>query len=700
MDQWRSLEELGRTSEFGDPPPQRFPPAARHDSDRRQFLKLMSASLALAGMTGCTREPQEKILPYVDAPVGSIAGEPRFYATAMTLGGFALGVLVESNMGRPTKIEGNPLHPASLGGTDIFAQACVLDLWDPDRSQAVTHRGSVSTWDAFGTALERQRDGFAKKQGDGLRVLTETVTSPTLAAQLQALLARYPKARWHQYDPVNRDNVYDATRMAFAEALDVRHRFDRVQTVLSLDADFLGAGNAPVRTARDFIRGRATRAAAGTSNRLYAIASTPSLTSAFADHALALRASDVEQAARRIARLLGVPVGAPDTIAGLPETWVAACVRDLDAHHGASIVIAGDRQPAIVHALAHAMNARLGNAGTTIEFTDPVVANPANQGESLRSLARDMAARAVDTLVVIGGNPVYCAPGDVAFAAGLANVAMSVHLGLYEDETSARCQWHLPATHFLEAWSDARAFDGTITLQQPLIAPLYAGRSAHELVAMLGEGTSRSGYTIVRAFWQPRLGSDFDVGWNTALRDGTVANTALPARTVTLQNGAFPAAAGVSPAADATDASLELQLVPDATLFDGRYANNAWLQELPKPLTKLTWDNAVLIAPALAQRMGLANEDVVELDYRGAKVEAPVGSCRVTRTARPARHSVMGARAPDASAMAMASMPMHCAPPIRRGSHAASRCARPARRTRSRQRRAIIRWKGATSSVS
>ena len=377
----------------------------------------MSASLALAGVTGCTREPQEKILPYVDAPVGSVAGEPRFYATAMTLGGFALGVLVESNMGRPTKIEGNPLHPASLGATDIFAQASVLDLWDPDRSQAVTRRGEVSTWEAFAAALQRQRDAPREEPGNRLaRAHRDGDVADARRAIEGALLARYPKAQWHQYDPVNRDNVYDGTRIAFGEPLDVRHRFDRAQTVLSLDADFLGAGTARVRTARDFIQGRATRAAAGTSNRLYAIASTPSLTSAFADHAVALRAGDIERAARRIARLLGLPVDAPDTIAGIPEIWLAACVRDLDAHRGASIVVAGDRQPAIVHALAHAMNARLGNPGTTVEYTDPVVADSTNQGESLRSLARDMAARAVDTLVVIGGNPVYCAPSDVAFA--------------------------------------------------------------------------------------------------------------------------------------------------------------------------------------------------------------------------------------------------------------------------------------------
>jgi len=619
---WRSLDEFGQTSAFGDELARQFPRfAAHYDADRRQFLKLMSASLALAGMAGCSREPQEKILPYVDAPIGQVAGEPRFYATASTVGGFAIGVLVESTMGRPTKVEGNPRHPASLGGTDIYAQASVLDVWDPDRSQAVTRHGEISTWQAFAGALQSRLQQLAKTAGSGLRVLTGTVTSPTLAAQLTTLLARYPKAQWHQYDAINRDNIHDGARVAFGEPLDVRHRFDRAQSVLSLDADFLGAGPARVRDARDFVERR--RAASGASNRLYAISSTPSLTSAFADHVVALRAGDVERAARRIARLLGVQVDAPETLAAIPEDWLAACARDLVAHRGASLVVAGDGQPPIVHALAHAMNARLGNSGTTVTYTDPVVADAANQGESLRTLARDMAAGGVDTLVVIGGNPVYCAPGDVAFADALAKVPLAVRLGLYEDETSARCHWHLPATHALEAWSDARAFDGTATLVQPLIAPLYAGRSAHEIVSLLAEGTSRAGYAIVREYWQSRLGPDFETGWRTALRDGIVAGTALPERSMTVSDAALRGALPL-PEPDPADASLELLFTPDPSVWDGGFANNAWLQELPRPLTKLTWDNAALIAPALAARLGLANEDLVELQYHEARVEAPV----------------------------------------------------------------------------
>jgi len=602
------------------------------DVDRRRFLKQMSASLALAGLGGCTREPQEPILPYVAAPRGQVAGEPRFYATAVSHGGCALGILVETNMGRPTKVEGNPNHPASLGSTDVFAQAAVLDLWDPDRSQAVTYRGEISTWDAFAAALQRRLRTLAQRRGEGLRILTETVTSPTLAAQLAALPGRFPKAQWHQYDPVNRDPAYEGTRRAFGVPLETLHRFDRARCVLSLDADFLGSGGARVRAARDFVQFRSESAAAA--NRLYAVASTPSLTSAFADHALPLRATDIERVARHIAQRLGVTVAAPDAVEGVAASWLDACVDDLKGNRGAALVVAGDTQPPFVHALAHAMNAALGNAGSTVAYVDPIVADASNQHESLRALASDMRAGTVDTLVVIGGNPAYCAPADVRFAEALEKVPMTVRMGLYDDETSARCQWHLPAAHFLEAWSDARTYDGSVTIVQPVIAPLYAGRSPHELVCLLVEGVTRSGYDLVREQWQSKLGGDFELGWKTALRDGVVAGTAFAEREAALRADALaddspsaPGAAGaaMSSAAQSTDSGpLELIFVADASVWDGRHANNAWLQELPRPLTKLTWDNAALLSPALARRRGLANGDVVQIEHRGVRVEAPV----------------------------------------------------------------------------
>jgi MoCo/4Fe-4S cofactor protein with predicted Tat translocation signal len=619
---WRGLEEIGDAGAFGDYLAQQFPRfAGQFASDRREFLKLMAASMTLAGLGACSREPLEKIVPYVNAPKDAASGDPRFFATAHCLGGFASGVLVESNMGRPTKVEGNPSHPASLGGTDIFAQASVLDLWDPDRSQVVTHLGEVSTWELFNSSLQKQMTMLAAKQGDGLRILTETVTSPTLAAQLRALLAKYPKAQWHQYEPLNRDNVYDGTRLAFGSAMDVQYRLDKAQAILSLDADFLGAGNARVRMARDFARGRGAQERderAATPNRLYNIASCPTLTSAAADHRLALRAGAIEDAARRFAKLLGVPAAAPDSVAGLPEDWLAACVRDLKAHRGSSLVIAGESQPPAVHALAHAMNAALGNAGVTVVYTEPVVADAANQTESLRSLARDLAAGQVDTLIVIGGNPAYCAPADFGFAAHLGQAMFSARLGLHEDETSAKCQWHLPATHYLEAWSDARAFDGSATLVQPLIAPLYQGKSAHEVLALVG-AAPRSGYELVREQWRARLGADFEAGWNKALHDGVVAGTAYPVTNHALRNGIFsqlPAATDV--------AGIELNFIPDPALWDGSFANNAWLQELPRPLTKLSWDNAILMAPAMAQRLSLVSGDMLELRKDDVAAEAPV----------------------------------------------------------------------------
>ena len=625
MTLWRSLDELAHDATLHDELARRFPAwHMLYDADRRRFLKLMSASLALAGLAGCTREPQEKILPYVTAPPGQVDGEPRFYATAHLIGGFALGVLVECTMGRPTKVEGNPRHPASLGGTDAFAQASVLGLWDPDRAQAVTHEGVASTWDAFEAVLTRRVRDLEQRQGEGLRVLTDTVTSPTLASQLQALLARYPKARWHQYEPINRDNVYAGTHLAFGAPLDVRHHFDRAAVVLSLDADFLGEGVACVRDARDFVSGHATHGATERANRLYAIASTPSLTSAYADHALALRASAIEAAARRLAGLVGLQVAAGDDTAGVPQDWIAACARDLAAHRGASLVVAGDRQPPRVHALVHAINAHLGNAGATVGYAEPAVANPDSQAASIAELASDMAARSVDTLIVIGGNPVYDAPRELRFADALRNVALSVRVGLAADETSARCAWHLPLAHPLEAWSDARAYDGSVTILQPLIAPLYDGRSAHEVMSMLADGTARTGYAVVREFWQGRLGADFETGWQTAVHDGIVANSSVPERSVVLRSDALAVAPDGIVAPDPTGQSLDVQFAADASVHDGRYANNAWLQELPRPLTKLTWDNAVLVAPALARRLGLANEDVVELRRGDASVSGPV----------------------------------------------------------------------------
>ncbi|OFV85558.1 MAG: molybdopterin oxidoreductase [Acidobacteria bacterium RIFCSPHIGHO2_02_FULL_67_57] len=625
-DYWRSLEELAEAPEFQEMLHREFPAQASEFTDpagRRRFLKLMAASLALAGLSACTRQPTEEILPYVRAPEEFIPGKPLYYATAMTLGGYAAGVLVESHLGRPTKIEGNELHPASLGSTDLFAQASILDLYDPDRSQVVVEAaGRISTWSGFLAALNRALLDQRTRRGRGLRLLTETVTSPTLAAQIRALLAAYPEAQWCQYEPVNRDAARAGARLAFGTVVDTHYRFDKADVIVSLGADFLTCGAAGVRSARDFINRRRVSPTNSQMNRLYVVETTPTNTGAMADHRLPLAASRMDGFALALAHRLGVAVQAGSVVLSKRETkWLEAVARDLERHRGRSVVVAGDEQPAAVHALAHAANHALGNAGATVVHTDPVEANPVDQTESLRALAADMEAGRVELLIIVGGNPVYTAPADLNFAERLARVPLRVHWGLYEDETSYLCHWHLPAAHTLEAWGDARAYDGTVTIQQPLIAPLYGGRSAHELLATVAGQTGRSGYDVVRGYWKTRSGAkDFEAFWRRAVHDGVVTGTALAPRAVTLARD-FAARVLVF---RLEVGGPEIVFRADPSVYDGRFSNNGWLQELPKAQTRLTWDNPCLVSPATAERLGLGNEDLVELRYAGRTVRAPV----------------------------------------------------------------------------
>ncbi len=622
-DYWRSLEELAETEEFEKFLRDEFPQQSLawvNPINRRELLQLMGASLALAGLSACTRQPTEKIVPYVQAPEEIVPGKPLFFATAMPLGGIGTGVLVESHMGRPTKIEGNPQHPASLGATDAIAQASALTLYDPDRSQVVMNLGRISSWISFIATLGTVREELRQSKGVGLRVLTETITSPTLAQQLRELLTEFPSARWHQYEPAGRDAVREGARLAFDEHVNTYFQFEKADVILALDADFLFSVPGSVRYARDFAARRRVQPGRSEMNRLYVVESTPSITGAMADHRLPLRSSDVEGFARAVAKGLGIEAApAGEAAASGPHArWIAAVVRDLQKHRGAGLVLAGDQQPPVVHAMAHAMNQALDNVGKTVFYTDPVEANPVNQTQSLRELLEDMKAGRVDLLVIIGANPVFTAPADLQFAEHLSRVKFRVHLGLYPDETSELCHWHIPETHYLESWSDTRAYDGTVSIIQPLIAPLYGNKSAHELVAALLGKPGLSSYQIVRDYWKSRNPSqNFEEFWRTALHEGLIAGSALPPKKVSLK-------ANFKAQAKEADSALEIVFRPDPTIWDGRFANNGWLQELPKPLTKLTWDNAALISPATAERRGLANEELVVLRYQGREVRAPV----------------------------------------------------------------------------
>jgi molybdopterin-containing oxidoreductase family iron-sulfur binding subunit len=624
---WRSLEELAGSPAFQEALHREFPKGASEWVDsvsRRGFLKVMGASMALAGMTGCVRLPLEPIVPYVRQPEDVIPGRPQFYATAMTLGGYASPLLVESHLGRPTKIEGNDRHPASLGGTDIFAQAHVLGLYDPDRSQSVVSMGDQRSWQSFLSAIRGPLSAQKALQGAGIRILTPTISSPTLADQLRGFLKIYPQAKWHVYEPVNRDNVLEGAKLAFGQPVETRYDFEKADVIVSLDADFLYAGfPGNVRYIRDFAKRRNPD---GKMNRLYVIESTPTTTGAKADHRLPVRAREIELCAAVLLRPAAVALReAGEAVGGGTEKFFDFLSRDLDSSSGSSVVLVGDHQPPAVHAFAHAINARLGNVGKTVFYSDPVDANPANQTESLKDLVADMRGGKVDLLIVLGGNPAYDAPADLNFADALKNgrIPLRVHHGLYQNETAELCQWHVNATHELEAWGDARAYDGTVSIIQPLIAPLYGGKSALEFVALLSGQADSTGYDLTRAYWQKqRTGGDFEQFWRKSLHDGWVVNTGFAAKELK------PASAPVGSVPLPLNA-IELNIRRDPTIYDGQFANNGWLQELPKPMNKLVWDNAVLIGPKMAERLQIKVEDVVELELNGGgdqkrKVTGPV----------------------------------------------------------------------------
>ncbi|MCX6633440.1 MAG: TAT-variant-translocated molybdopterin oxidoreductase, partial [Candidatus Solibacter sp.] len=627
-DYWRSLDDLAATPEFQDLLEREFPRQAVGWSDdedpvqgRRNFLKLMGASLALAGMTACTRQPTEHIMPYVRQPEDLIPGRPLFFATAVTLNGVANGVLVESHEGRPTKIEGNPGHPATLGACDPYSQAAVLQLYDPDRSQALSYNGEIRSWGAFTGAL---RDALAQqkaKNGAGIRILTETLTSPSMADQLRTIQKLYPGLKWHQWDPAGPHSARAAATQAFGQPVNTYYDFTNANVVVSLDADFLASGPASLRYARQFAKCRRVQEHSDTMNRLYVVEPMPTPTGTKADHRLALRAGDIEEFAWALAISLGIAQGPKEGENNDVYKWLGPIARDLQSNKGAGIVIAGEQQPPIVHSLAAIMNEKLGNVGKTVFHTDPIEVNPVDQLASLQDLVKDLDAGAVEVLIVIGGNPAFTAPVELGLRDRLKKARLRIRLGLFADETSQVCQWQVPEAHFLETWGDARAFDGTVTIQQPLIQPLYGGRSATQLLQSFTEQPEKTPYDVVKSYWNGQhQGADFEAWWRRAVHDGVVPNTALPVKTLAVRGEALSARAG----ARKLGGKLEVIFRPDPTVYDGRFANNGWLQELPKPITKLTWDNAVMLSPATAHRLGVQKGDLLKLTYEGRSLNAPV----------------------------------------------------------------------------
>jgi molybdopterin-containing oxidoreductase family iron-sulfur binding subunit len=624
-------------------------PSQMEPVNRREFLSVMAASLALAGVEGCSPAAvlPEKIVPYVRVPEELLPGKPLHFATAMPFSGYGVGLIVRSEEGRPVKVEGNPRHAASLGATDVFAQASVLNLYDPDRAQAVTNQGAISTLDGFVAALSSRLENLKAAGGAGLRFLSGRITSPSEAAMIDAVLRQFPNAMWHQYEPVNDDNARAGSRTAFGRYVDPLHHFDRADIIVSLDSNFFYWGPARLRHTREFAARRTSQTSGSASgmNRLYVFESTPTITGTKADHRIPMTHSQIGRLAEAIASRLGNAAGG----SGFTEQWFEPMVRDLENHRGGSIVIAGETQPPHVHALVHAINEKLGNVGQTVEYIHPVEFRPVEHTSSLKDLAQAMGAGQVDTLVIMDVNPCYSAPADLDFSRNLTKVKLRVSYGLYYDETAAECDWHVPKHHFLEMWGDVRAFDGSVSIIQPLIVPLYATRSPHEFLNIFLGNPTRSNYSLVREFWSGEYkNADFENFWEQSLQEGVVRPTVgQPSPGPSgrpLPKGEGRSAAATPSLAKARPSpfgrgrpegpgegspttgpeNLEVLFRPDPSVYDGSLANNAWLQELPQPLTHLTWDNAVLLGQKTAHLLQVTEGDMVDLMVNSRQITGAV----------------------------------------------------------------------------
>ena len=629
---WRSLDELAETPEFRQWIEREFPEGASEWTDpvsRRQFTKIMSASFLLAGLGlaggGC-RRPVEKLEPFGKMPENYIHGLPQFYATAMPTQTSAIPLVAKSNDGRPTKLEGNSLHPDSNGGTDRFAQASILNLYDPDRAtRFLSNRRNASAEGALDFLSQLSRQAQANG-GQGLSFLVERSSSPSRLRLQKLIQSKLAQAKWYVYEPVDLDIHRRAATQAFGQSVKPYYQFDKADVIVSLDCDFLGSEEDVHNHIRKFSGRRAIEKPGDSLNRLYVIESLMSVTGFNADHRLRLPGSAVVQAAAALAAQIvkeGAPAGLDN--AGKPAAadaaWLTACAQDLLQNRGKSLVVAGHGQPMAVHMLAHAINAALGNVGATVMLLP--VADAVEQG--IAELAQALNAGQVETLMILGGNPVYNAPSDLDWANTQRKAKTVARLAYYEDETSAHCDWHFPATHFLESWGDARTADGTLVPVQPLIAPLFGGLTELEVLARIAGIAATDPYAIVRETFAGFIGgADHEAGWRKFLHDGFLENSAAKPVQAQLNSAAVgQALSSVKVQAPARD-RLEVVFHRDYRMDDGRYNNNGWLQELPDPATKLVWDNAVLVSRKTAAELGLKNSEMVEIGLGGRSVRGPI----------------------------------------------------------------------------
>jgi molybdopterin-containing oxidoreductase family iron-sulfur binding subunit len=583
---------------------------------RRSLLQAMAATLALSSAAGRAARADQHALPQAAGPGEAAPDRFRWYATSVDFCGYAQPVLGKTERGRPVKLEGNPQHPATEGGTDLFMQAALLGLYDPLRSQAPSLLGVEASWSAFDSAVAARRALIERGRGEGFRLLTGTVTSPTLARQLDLLQQRWPRARWHVAEPVDDQARLEGCRGLFGRALQPHVRFEEAEVVVSLDDDFLGPGPLQAAHARRWSKRRLARQQGDGQALLFVAEPTLSASGTMADDRLPASSAALARLAAALAGALGLPDVPAVALEPRQQRWVERVGDALARHRGRAVVSVGIHQPVWLHRLGLLINRAIGSFGRTLSFTDPLAVAPPDGAASLRVLRDDMMAGRVHTLFVLAANPVHATPAALGFGAALDQVAFSLHAGLHADETALRCHWHVPLPHDLEAWTDGRAVDGTANIFQPLVQPLYATRSRHELLAgWLGD--DRAARDIVRSTWRERWQSRFDERWRDALVRGFVGDSA-PAAIVpevvdpTIDFAELPAAR-----------PLVAEIRPDASLWDGRFFNNAWLQETPRPLTKVTWGNVVLVSPQLAAERGLAAGDQVRLEADGRAIVGP-----------------------------------------------------------------------------
>ena len=601
------MPPLTRTPDGGPMPTGR---GDTFDIDRRAALQFLGGGLALS-LTSCGK-PFEEIVPYVDMPERLVAGEPLRFATTLSLAGYGRGVLVTSIDGRPIKIEGNPRHPASLGATDVFAEAAIMSLYDPDRSKAPRNNNDIATWDAFSGALRAQMEKQEERHGAGLRIVSGRITSPTLLRQIEDLAKQYPQARRVQYEPVSDDAVLAGATLAYGKPLMACPRIGDAAVVLTLDADLLGASPQQIANANAFSKRR--KADAQPFLRLYSVEPDLSLTGANADHRLALQ----PQLVRNVALEIAATLRGEQAQSELPPhavRFARAVAADLVANKGKALVAVGGRQPAELHALVHWINAQL---QAPVDLIEPVDFVSELGTDTLNVFASDLKNGRVETLIIIGANPAYDTPGTLGIAERIAKVPFSAHLGLHDDESAAHCQWHLPLSHPLESWSDLRSQDGTASIVQPLIRPLYDSRGVHDMLGLIVGQISSSAYELVRQTWRNKASAQgFETWWRRTLHDGVIANST--AQVVLTAAAKLPDLAPGKPAQ-----GMSLVLGPDPAVWDGSFANNPWLQECPRPFSKDVWGNSVELSTADAARLGVRNGDVVQIAHGGRSVRGPV----------------------------------------------------------------------------